>query len=395
MISDNADHTGDGNTSSESLAEDAQQQASVSAIPQPDSVPISVPEITRDQLSLSKRLLNWRTLIPLIIVIVALVYFAQKANINPARTWEAMKSANLFFFLAAFAIYYLSFGIRAWRWRLLLENVGYRREQGVLLPGFWKFVEIIFISFFANVVVPAKLGDLYRAYLLRQQVNVSGTRSFGTVLSERLLDLIILLLLFIPAIIVSLHEHLPPQLQLSLELLLGAVVLGILGLFVLRQAREPIARLIPTRFRGQYYHFQEGTLGSFRRLPILILLTVGVWLCESLRFFFVAVSLHLIGGSILHITAAAVVIGLAEALLTIVPATGGGLGVVEIGMIPIIGLFYTGPNAVNLSTAAILLDRTISLFSVLVFGGIVFLIAFGRQTTTKPKKIYLDNMDRA
>lgn len=64
-------------------------------------------------------------------------------------------------------------------------------------------------------------------------------------------------------------------------------------------------------------------------------------------------------------------------------------------MIPIIGLFYTGPNAVNLSTAAILLDRTISLFSVLVFGGIVFLIAFGRQTTTKPKKIYLDNMDRA
>ncbi|EFH86352.1 lysylphosphatidylglycerol synthase transmembrane domain-containing protein [Ktedonobacter racemifer] len=395
MISDNADHTGDVNTSSESQAEDAQQQASVSAIPQPDSVPIGVPEITRDQLSLSKRLLNWRTLIPLIIVIVALVYFAQKANINPARTWEAMKSANLFFFLAAFAIYYLSFGIRAWRWRLLLENVGYRREQGVLLPGFWKFVEIIYISFFANVVVPAKLGDLYRAYLLRQQVNVSGTRSFGTVLSERLLDLIILLLLFIPAIIVSLHEHLPPQLQLSLELLLGAVVLGILSLFVLRQAREPIARLIPARFRGQYYHFQEGTLGSFRRLPILILLTVGVWLCESLRFFFVAVSLHLIGGSILHITAAAVVIGLAEALLTIVPATGGGLGVVEIGMIPIIGLFYTGPNAVNLSTAAILLDRTISLFSVLVFGGIVFLIAFGRQTTTKPKKIYLDNMDRA
>ncbi|HLG64509.1 MAG TPA: lysylphosphatidylglycerol synthase transmembrane domain-containing protein [Ktedonosporobacter sp.] len=347
------------------------------------------PEVTREQLALGKRLLNWRTIVPLVIVIGLMIFFAQKANINPQKTWAAIRSANLLLFVAAFITYYLSFGIRAIRWKLLLENVGYTPKNGIHLPKFWKIVEIIYISFFANVVVPAKLGDLYRAYLLRQEINVSTTRSFGTVLAERLLDLIVLLLLFIPAIIISLHQHLPSQLLVSLEILLVAVVLGVIALFVLRLAREPIAKIVPSRFREQYYHLQEGTLGSFRRLPILTGLTVGVWLCEAFRFFFVAASLSLIGGPLIHVLAAAIFIGLGEALLTIIPATGGGVGLVEGGMVAMIALFYQGPNGVNLTAAAILLDRIISLFSIMIIGFFVFLIAFGRkaakQTPQQPK----------
>lgn len=359
------------------------------ALQQPlETRPLEGSEITREQLSLSKRLLNWRTIIPLIIVIVLLVFFAQRANINPQKTWSAIQSANMLFFLAAFFIYYLSFTIRALRWRLLLKNVGFTRANGVHLPQFWKIVEIIFISFFANVIVPAKLGDLYRAYLLRQEIGVSTSRSFGTVLAERLLDLIVLLLLFIPAVLISLHENLPPQLRLGLELVLVAVVAGVAGLFVLRLAREQIAGIIPARFRSHYYHFQEGTLGSFKHLPSLAGLTVGVWICEALRFFFVAAALNLIGGSLIHMLAAAIFIGLGEALLTAIPATGGGVGIVEGGMVAMIALFYHGPNAVNLTAAAILLDRTISLFSILVIGFLVFLIAFGHKATqqTRAKK---------
>ncbi|WP_162004935.1 lysylphosphatidylglycerol synthase transmembrane domain-containing protein [Dictyobacter vulcani] len=342
-------------------------------------------EITRDQLALGKRLLNWRTLVPLALVIVALVFVAQKANINPQKTWNAVKHADIFFFLAAFVIYYLSFGLRALRWKLLLENVGFTSENGIHLPRYLKLVEIVYISFFANVVVPAKLGDLYRAYLLRQEINVSTTRSFGTVLAERLLDLIVLLLLFIPAILISLHQSMPPQVALGMQILLVAVAIGIAGLFVLRMAREHIARLVPVRFREQYYHFQEGTLGSFRRLPLLSVLTVGVWGCEALRFFFIALSLHLIGGNIAHILTASIFIGLGEALLTVVPATGGGIGLVEGGMAAMIALFYKGGDLVNQTTAAILLDRIITLFSILVIGFIVFMIAFGKKAARSSK----------
>jgi uncharacterized membrane protein YbhN (UPF0104 family) len=348
-------------------------------------------EITQEQLSLSKRLLNWRTLVPLVVVVVAMIFFAKKMDINLQQTWADIRSANLLFFLAAFGIYYLSFPTRALRWRLLLENIGYTKDNTIYLPHFWKLVEIIYIAFFANVVVPAKLGDLYRAYLLRQEINVPTTRSFGTVLAERLLDLIVLLLLFIPAIIISLHGRLPAELEMGLEATLGAVFVGIAGLFVLRHAREPIARLVPGRFRPQYYHLQEGTLGSFRRLPVLTALTTCVWLCESLRFFFVAMALSLIPGDPLHILTAAMFVGLGEALLTIVPTTGGGVGLVEAGMLAMIILFSHSPHASDLTAAAILLDRTVSLFSIMVIGFFVFLIAVGRKATKQQQPAQVIN----
>jgi uncharacterized protein (TIRG00374 family) len=138
-----------------------------------------------------------------------------------------------------------------------------------------------------------------------------------------------------------------------------------------------IARLVPKRFRGHYNHFQEGTLGSFRRVPALTSLTLGVWACESLRFFFIALALNLISGSLVHIIAAALFIALGEALLTAVPFTGGGVGLVEGGMLAMIALFAA--NSTNQAAAAILIDRTISLLSILVIGFIVFMFAFGRQ----------------
>src|SRR6266568_2299060 len=347
------------------------------------------PEITRDQLSLSKQLLNWRTLVPLIIVIVAVIFFVQKLHIDPQKTWAAIRSANFIFLLAAFVVYYLSFAIRAARWRILLENVGFTKANGVELPKFWKLTEIIYISWFANSIVPAKLGDLYRAYLLRQEAGVSATRTFGTVMAERLLDLIVLLLLFIPALIISLHAHLPVVLRSGLELTLAAVILGVGVLIMMHLFPTQIAKLVPARFRDYYYHFQAGTLGSFKRIPTLIGLTFGVWACEAFRFFFVALALNLIGGDFTHIIAAAIFIALGEALLTAVPFTGGGVGLVEAGMLAMIGLFISlgAVNALNVATAAILLDRTISLFSIVLLGFIVFMMAFGRQAT-KQKKNY-------
>ncbi len=347
-----------------------------------------VGEITREQLSLRKRILNWRTIVPLVIVVVFLVFFIQKANINPQQTWQTIRSANVLFFLAGFVVYYLSFPLRALRWRILLQNVGFTQAKGVQLPKFWKLVEIIYISFFANVIVPAKLGDLYRAYLLRQNSGVSATRSFGTVLAERLLDLIVLLLLCIPAIIISLHGKLPWEVELSLEVTLAAVVIGVAGLFILRLWRKKIEKIVPMRFRVYYNQLQEGMLGSFQRLPSLTVLSIGVWMCEALRFFFIAIALNLFTGDLLHVIAAAFFVGLVEALLTVIPFTGGGVGLVETGMAAMIILLNpsTLTTGKSLAAAAILLDRTISLFSIIIIGFVVFMIAFGRQTGMAAKQ---------
>jgi glycosyltransferase 2 family protein len=49
-------------------------------------------------------------------------------------------------------------------------------------------------------------------------------------------------------------------------------------------------------------------------------------------------------------------------------------------------LFYEGANAVNLKAAAILLDRTISLLSILIIGFFVFLFAFSRKAVLAGKQ---------
>src|SRR5258708_37808482 len=144
-------------------------------------------EITRDQLSLGKRLLNWRTIVPLVIVLASLAYLVHKENIDPQQTWNTIRTANILFFMAAFVSYYLSFPIRTVRWRMLLENVGFTRANGVKLPKFWKLLEIIYLSFFANVVVPARLGELCRAYLLRQDAGGTAEPTIGRVRARTLL----------------------------------------------------------------------------------------------------------------------------------------------------------------------------------------------------------------
>ena len=109
---------------------------------------------------------------------------------------------------------------------------------------------------------------------------------------------------------------------------------------------------------------------------------------EALRFYLVAVALNLIVGDPVHVITASFFIALGEALLTVVPFTGGGVGLVEAGMLAMIALFNQGTaNALNVSTAAIVLDRMISFTSVIVFGFIVFMLAFGRQATKQVKNL--------
>ncbi len=346
------------------------QEASANEEPEEDAA-----ELQPDRLSIGQRLLSWRTIVPLVVVITVFALVARHLSLelNPWSIASAMAHASIWLFLAGFAVYYASFPVRVLRWKLLLQNVGYCKEQGVPLPSFWRLTGILYLSWFANVIVPAKLGDVYRAYLLRQDADVSTTRSFGTVLAERILDLVVLLLMFISAVLISLHEQLPAQLELALRICLILVGGLILGLIVLRLYRDQIGKLIPERFRPQYVHFQEGTLGSFKRLHLLAPLTVVVWSMEAGRFMLVALATGLLGGNLLHVFAAALFIALGESLLTTVPLTSGGIGFVEAGMFAMILLFTPHTAAAQSAAGAtILLDRLISLVSILVFGGLLF-----------------------
>ena len=75
--------------------------------------------------------------------------------------------------------------------------------------------------------MPAKLGDIYRAYLLKINSPVSLSRTFGTVFIERVLDLFAIVVLGLAAGYWSFRSGLPPEVQIVFAI--GVVVVVILA----------------------------------------------------------------------------------------------------------------------------------------------------------------------
>jgi glycosyltransferase 2 family protein len=224
--------------------------------------------------------------------------------------------------------------------------------------------------------VPAKLGDVYRAYLLKINSTASLSRTFGTVFIERVLDLCAIALLGIAAGYWSFRDGLPPVIQVVF--VIGLVVVGVLviGLFTMRNFGRRIItalRFLPHQVLELYDRFEQGVFGAIgmRQLPFLAILTGLIWMTEGIRLYFVIqafgfsdVSMGLSG---------AVFVALIGSLLTAVPLSPAGLGIVEAGVVGVLTVAYGVP--LPEATAIALLDRVISVFSIIVFGSIAYVIS--------------------
>src|SRR5204863_4419063 len=116
---------------------------------------------------------NIRTALSFVIGLAILAFVLSRVDVNVAEIRARLAETNLPLFLAALLLYYATFPIRALRWQQLLANVGYANgsdDDGpgqIRLPSVGGLAEIVMLSWFANCIVPAKLGDAYRAYLLK------------------------------------------------------------------------------------------------------------------------------------------------------------------------------------------------------------------------------------
>lgn len=326
--------------------------------------------------SLGKRFLNLRTLVSFAFGFAILVFLANGVvGVDFSSVWGRVSTANPLFLVAALISFYATFLPRALRWRLLLQNVGYRRQRGVHLPGVPGLVEILLLSWFANCVVPAKLGDAYRGYLLKNGAGVSFSRTVGTILAERTIDVIVLFGLMVTAASLAFGRALPVQVVVLMQLGFVLVVVVVVGLLFLRNLRPLVLRVLPGRLHTKYRGFEEGTLQSFTNLPLVLLLTGLIWTGEVGRLTLVTYSLGLsnVAPSVLLFVA------LASALATTLPLTPAGLGFAE-GTI--VGIFLLAANAglapgvdETMAAGIAVLDRAISYWSVVVFGLIVYLFS--------------------
>jgi uncharacterized protein (TIRG00374 family) len=116
-------------------------------------------------------------------------------DLDVREVWVAIKRANPGLIALAVAIMMLTYVLRAWRWQMLLAPIGQARFRTAF--------RTTVIGFTATFLLPARVGEVLRPYLLARQEGFKATATFATVVVERLLDLATVLLLFALALPVA------------------------------------------------------------------------------------------------------------------------------------------------------------------------------------------------
>ena len=309
----------------------------------------------------SRTLLNKKTIISFIVSFSILYLLIKNIDINGVIA--VSKNLNISIYVLAIAVHYSSFYVRGLRWKKLLNAIQIRTGTPAL-------TEMVFLSWFANSIVPAKIGDVYRSYLLKKYNSAPMSTSLGTIVVERIFDIAVLLILLSISGAILFKDKMPGQIVQSLEV--GYILLGlvILGLALLKVFKSHIARIVPNKFIMIFENLHRSVYDSFSNTNTFVnvsILTVVSWFLESGRFLLVTRAL----GVDLDMPVIIFVV-LAASLLTAIPLTPAGLGAVEVSIVGILAIMGID-TAVGTSIA--LLDRLISYWSILAVGAVVYAIS--------------------
>lgn len=248
--------------------------------------------------------------------------------------------------------------LRSLRWQLCFEpsdEVNFGRAFGAYGLGA-----------LSTQVIPARLGDLIRVYVLGQNAGVSKSKGLGTLVVERLSDLFTVVVLL--AVLVPMFA-LPGWIKAG-DAFAAAVALLVLGLvYVLAQKgatiQEPgwVSRRRPLQvlFRLLVQLIKGfSAVKSARRGLLILLVSFGIWFFQVAVYVASATALQLPLGwkESAHITGVL-------ALATIIPAGPGYAGSFELAAVSTLALFDMGREA---AISYLELTRLSSLIALLIWG---------------------------
>jgi uncharacterized protein (TIRG00374 family) len=115
---------------------------------------------------------------------VVLLYIVFK-DVDFPWLWNEIKHAHFGWVFVSFMCGFLAMASRAWRWRIMLEPLGFK-------PSFLNCFNGVAIGYLSNIALP-RMGEVVRCTILNQTNGIPVTKLFGTVILERVIDVLILL----------------------------------------------------------------------------------------------------------------------------------------------------------------------------------------------------------
>jgi uncharacterized protein (TIRG00374 family) len=128
------------------------------------------------------------------IVIIALSSYYAFKNVSIEELGNAFKSVRYIYLVPAVSLVALTFLFRAMRWRYLVSSVKKVKTTHLFSP--------LMVGFMGNIL-PARAGEIIRAYLLGKKENISFSASFATIFVERLMDMLLFLILLVGVLFFS------------------------------------------------------------------------------------------------------------------------------------------------------------------------------------------------
>lgn len=156
-------------------------------------------------------------------------------NVDARKFINAFHSVNYWWIVPTVCLSFLGFVIRAVRWRYMM--------MPVKTIGFGKIFSAMMVSYLAVNILPARVGEIVRAYAIKKSSQVSGSAALATVIIERLLDLL-MVILFIYSISYLVPKSVSSQiLQISHLLLLFIIGVFIIFLMLVKKRDATVAFL--------------------------------------------------------------------------------------------------------------------------------------------------------
>ena len=323
---------------------------------------------------------NLRQKIILSLAFAALVYLALTLYADAPKLGQTFLAWDWLWLPFALGITFANYLVRFVRWHYYLRVTGI---TGVSLRHSF----LIFFAGFSLTMVPGKLGDLLKSFLLKSRYGTPVSYSASIVFAERLTDTMAMILL--AALGLSVYPLGLP----ALALITSLIVVGILLIQSKSLAERvfSLLRHIPilSRFEplARNLYSSAFLLLGFRPLLTALVLSIVAWFGECLAFFFVLLGFGLPASTSLLLQAT--LIYAVASLFGAVTFLPGGIGATEGSMTSMLQ-FIVHANA-TMAAAATFLVRVCTLWFAIILGGVaLFLFGFPETGTAEDTNLALD-----
>ena len=308
-------------------------------------------------------------LIPTVIAVAIIAWML-------VRVWDdlllALEHASLPFLILAVLVCSGAWLLRGWRYRFILKGLDIK-------IGLWFSTACIFVSQTANLIIPARLGDLVRLFILRHEEDATYSRGFSSLVVERAFDIVMISLLGVIALpyVLNVPDWFVPV------ILVPIACGGLFILVLLMAGRLHTENRIILMVLGLLEEVKQASL-NLAAFGVLSASSIVIWLTDVMVCYVVAL---MFGDPIPFIVVVlAIVIG---NLVKAVPLTPGGVGTYELSVALTLELAGTAPAA---ATLIAVIDHLIKNLVTLA-GGVVSLYFFGDWSVDLMRRAFSKGLD--